>query len=524
MNSDAVMTNDQKWGTFLWSVGVICALALALNSYPMMHPGFDVWYHLATIDQPPPPGHQAYRHPFWYAVWHNIFEWTNITGTFERALIVHRTQFALSGLLMYWASRMALKVVFHDQPKNAVSISLISVCSVVIWFIMLGTVSMVPVLGVESTIQQAWILWYSINYQISLPFYFLGTSLLLDVITGQNSQKWRVLKGLASLTMLVLVTVVHAAEMVYFLYCTVLLGLVFLRGSKSLWVIATGMLLIGMLVLVTLQQSYRMPEIISLSLAGDFTELVRKLQHYGQTQIEGGINREKFGWNQLMSLSVILGLGVVVVAYRNKRILNFQAVLFLLLTSLIALAPLFRYSAAVASMISYEYIVNRYYYASYLFLMLPLFVAVVLNGKPSSRKNVIYVVAVAIPVLVLLVYSRSYDENHVLYRNAKSIVSSVKPEKVMFGLSLESKTLIETNLQRIDSEYKGKSIMLCTDIYTAHYLQHVYKNKNVLYDGGVNYDLLACQKKAAEQNKTVVIFPSAQIKKPNGELAIVPKQ
>lgn len=520
MSSDAVMTNDQKLGAFLWSVGVICALALALNSYPMMHPGYDMWHHLATIDEPPLPGHQAYRHPFWYAIWHNIFEWMNITGIFDRALIIHRTQFALSGLLMYWASRTAISVVFKDIQRNTISIPLISICSVVIWFIMLGTISMVPVLGIESTVQQAWILWYSINYQISLPIYFLATSLLLDVITGQNSKKWRVLKSLLSLILLVLVAVVHAAEMVYFLYCVVFFGLVFLRGGKSLVAILAGMILLGLIILIALKQSYRMPEIISLSLSGDFSELLSRLRHYGQTQIEGGVNRQMFGWNQMMSLSVILGFANVILAYRNKY-LNFPAVLFLFLTSLIAIAPLFRYSAALASMISYEYIVNRYYYASYLFLMLPLFFALALNDKIFLKKNLVYIFAIGILIIVNLLYSRNYDQNHALYKNAKSIASSIWPEKVMFGLSLESKSLIEKNLQAIESDYKNKSILLCTDIYTAHYLKHVYKNKNVLYDGSVNYDLQACQKQAVEQNKTAVVFPSAKIKKPNGELAIV---
>ena len=87
----------------------------------------------------------------------------------------------------------------------------------IIWLLMNGTASTARTGGLNSHFIQSWLVWYSINYQISLPLYFPSIGSLLYCLSETPKLIRRTTAAIYSVSCIVLATVVNAAEAAYFL-------------------------------------------------------------------------------------------------------------------------------------------------------------------------------------------------------------------------------------------------------------------------------------------------------------------
>ena len=86
----------------------------------------------------------------------------------------------------------------------------------------------------------------------------------------------------------------------------------------------------------------------------------------------------------------------------NKRI-----IVFLLGSLLFCLIPSFIITSGIASLISYPGIVNRYYFASYIFMLLPLFIFLVMDLIKTEAKPIGILFGTILVVLTIFMYSKS---------------------------------------------------------------------------------------------------------------------
>ena len=69
-------------------------VAFVLNSYPMMQPGFDMWWHMAMTEAPQLADPNAFppTRILWHHLWHIVLNFFEVEDFFARALVIHRVQ------------------------------------------------------------------------------------------------------------------------------------------------------------------------------------------------------------------------------------------------------------------------------------------------------------------------------------------------------------------------------------------------------------------------------------------------
>ena len=180
----------------------------------MMKVRFDIWQHIGNIDRLIFDPSVKITRTNWHAVWAFVLRTLGPSDVFTHATIVHRSQFVLNAIIIYHASKQIFSALFEKdhfaEEKNKNQwISSLALCSVLVWFTIVGTVS---------TFQQAWIMWYSVNYQITLSFLFLSIALIVNVICLEQTKKIYIAKLSIAFTFLILIYMFHAGELAYLIF------------------------------------------------------------------------------------------------------------------------------------------------------------------------------------------------------------------------------------------------------------------------------------------------------------------
>ena len=190
-----------------WSI-VVAGISFIMLSHPMMKLRFDIWQHIGNIDTLVLNPDAKIVRSAWHATWAFLFRTLDIDDVFVYAVTVHRIQFFLSCILIYYATRLLFSTLLPviELGKRRQWLSSLAMSSVLVWLTIIGTVS---------TFQQSWIMWYSVNYQITLPLLFLALCLFVNVISLVQSNTLKAIKLFTSLTLLIMVCLYHAAELAY---------------------------------------------------------------------------------------------------------------------------------------------------------------------------------------------------------------------------------------------------------------------------------------------------------------------
>jgi hypothetical protein len=439
----------------------------------------------------------------WHSTWAFVLRVLDVKDIFAYAVIIHRAQFVLNCVIIYVASRLLFSALLPTadimNSRSTASrkhwLSSLAISSVLVWLTVIGTVS---------TFQQAWIMWYSVNYQITLPILFLALALIVNGVTVSQSRKIVVMKLCGSLALLTLIYFYHAGELAYLVfYLPILLICFTTKRNYKKTLILMMLALIVMLVGVKFYSDI-VPGLIKLLKAGDWSQIKERINIDGLYNIQGG-NRYLANWNELYALSVFMVVPIALLVWTRRIHFNQRVFLFIALSLVFCFIPTFKYSAGIASLISYDGIVNRYYFASFVFMMLPIVAYSIVWNVKLLRHPTILVAIVMVLMGLVFSYSRSINHGGVYYQNVKSIRDSLYQDRVGLDMPAIEVESIGRQINAAEKKYGTDQIIFCANYDKSHIVRYIYRKENILFHRGhLLITLDQCRDYAKSKNKLAI--------------------
>ncbi len=482
---------------FLVSAGFI---SIAF-SFPMMRLRFDIWQHIDHINAYVlEPTAEVTGRAYWLKMWAHVFRFLHIDNIFTYAIIIHRVQFVLNCVAIYIAAKQIFSALLVFDEQEAVKnqwLSSLAFSSVIVWLTIIGTFSF---------FQQAWIMWYSVNYQITIAMLFLALGLSVNAIIVMQSTQLAITKALIAFVLMLGIYFFHAGELVYLLIYIFIGILCFGSQIKINWKYALfGAGFFGIVLYLLIQMySDHIPALITMIKNGEYTQILAAIQVKGKWNAVDGGNRFLANWNELYRLSVFAFIPIGIFAWLYPLQINKRVLCFIGSSLVFCFIPTFQYSAGLASIISYDGIVNRYYFASFIFLIIPLSSYFIIVNYKLIRYPIAVICLVFIAMLMTLFYSKQINNEGVYFKNVQSIVKSIKAKKIDAGVS--DAFIVSTGLQidAAETKFAINSFNYCGSFESLFIARYVYGKKNMLFDRLGNFSNTECEKHAKDFGKKVV--------------------
>ncbi|SFV63108.1 hypothetical protein MNB_SV-13-1738 [hydrothermal vent metagenome] len=416
----------------------ILTLSSVFFTHPFMVYPFDVYTHLDWIHIQNTTESSPIRQT-WHSIWSSIFHFLDIGNTeiLLRASIIHYTQSIIIFVLLFTSSLLIIKNVFKNLEKQMLYI--LAYWVTILWFSILSTSSV--------GYHQVWIIWYSVNYQITLPLTLLLLAIIVSLIFESMSLKKRIIYILLSITLSLLVLALHAMEYIYFLLYISVLFIIHLdkiwyfskkRPSLSFSLFIAIGLAFSFLIITVKSYSYRTSPLLEYLNYEKFPLLFTEISTRGE-RVLAHYNKASSTINELMILSLcIIIIFFLIMLYRNykhyPKLLNQRLMLFIFMASLFIFIPLNKYTAGLASLITYDTVSYRFYYSTLLYLILPLFIYYIL-AIYKIQKILFLNIIIIVVLLSTLFYSKTFSTHQNYYKNIRSIYHIFQKEKMQFNLN-----------------------------------------------------------------------------------------
>ena len=486
-----------------WSI-VIVGIVFIASSHPMMKLRFDIWQHIGNIDILVfDPAAKIVRSN-WHTTWAFFFRTLGVNDIFTYATIIHRVQFLLIGIIIYYAAKLLFSALLptielgdsNNKNNRKQWLSSLAISSVLVWFTVIGTVS---------TFQQAWIMWYSVNYQITLPLLFLALGLFVNAVSFAQSNNFIVIKIFSSLLLLALIYLYHAGELAYLVfYMPILLVCFCTKTNYKKTLILMAMIFIVVFVAAGFYTDIR-PGLIKLLLDGNYSKIKDEINIHGAWNTEGN-NRYLANWNELYALSVFMAAPIALLAWTKRNHVNQRVFLFIVLSLVFCFIPTFKYSAGLASLISYDGIVNRYYFASFVFVLVPLGLYLVAYHFKVLQHPAALVLSVLLLMGLVFTYSKLLNKGGVYYQNVNSIRNSLYQDRVGIDMPATEIASIGRQISAAQAQYGSDQVIYCADYDKSHVVRYIYRQKNILFHRGFTYTLDECRNYAKSLNKLPIVI------------------
>lgn len=465
-----------RYDFVFWSI-VIIGIVFIASSHPMMKSRFDIWQHVGNIDILVLNPDAKIVRSNWHATWAFLFRVLGINNIFTYAVIIHRVQFILNCIMIYYAAFLLFAALLptlgldNNKSNRKQWLSGLAISSLFVWLTAIGTVS---------TFQQAWIMWYSVNYQITLTLLFLALGLYVNASSLKQNNTLIVIKLMSSLLLLTFIYFYHAGELAYLVFYLPILLICFTTKKNYKKTLILIVMTLIVILIATKFYSDIVPELIKLLKEGDWIEINKKINTHGLYNIQGG-NRYLANWNELYTLSVFMAVPTILLAWTQRRHVNQRVLLFLVLSLAFCFIPTFKYSAGIASLISYEGIVNRYYFASFAFILVPLCLFLALRCFKFFRHPLFLIVSVLMLLGLILSYSKLLNNNGVFYQNVKSIKNSLYQDRVGVEFSKSEIDSIGIQIKAAYAQYRSDQFIFCANYDKAHIIYYVFREKNIQF-------------------------------------------
>jgi len=415
----------------------------------------------------------------WHYLWAEFFYFLDIDSTqiFLRAKIIHVIQTYISLFSIYYFSKVVIRNVF--KTLHDMTLKWLSFWSVIIWITIYATFS--------AAYHQVWLMWYSVNYQITLPLFWYMLGLTLVLLLEETSWKTRLFFALQIVLLSRFMLQVHSMEFLYYLMHIAVFGLVFIDKIYLLAKRYFYIVLPVILIIVYMVKHYQ-PEksqILNYLSRDKLPELYDKIMQQGLYLING-YNRAFSSVNELMVfIGIIGGLFLFYQLYLRfyKKIdahIDTRMLIYIVLTSLFVLIPLYQFSGGLFSMITKTMVVNRLYYSASLFVLLPIITYYMLL-KYNFRYTHIFILS---SLIFVTVFSRYTDVmHHNYYKNIQSIKNSFSERKVGFNLSSAQIEKIGEKLKYYKvNNLTGRPIRYYARADVAFVIKYIFHN-NIYWKG-----------------------------------------
>ena len=464
---------------------------------------FDIWQHIGNIDILVfDPAAKIVRSN-WHTTWAFFFRMLGINDIFTYATIIHRVQFLLIGIIIYYAAKLLFSALLPtielgDSNKNNRKqwLSSLALSSVLVWFTVIGTVS---------TFQQAWIMWYSVNYQITLPLLFLALGLFVNAVSFAQSNNLIVIKLFSSLLLLALIYLYHAGELAYLVfYMPIILVCFCTKTNYKKTLILMAIIFIVVFVAAGFYTDI-MPGLVTLLKDENYHVIINQINIRGAWNTEGN-NRYFANWNEMYTISVFVAAPVALLAWTKRNHVNQRVFLFIILSLAFCFIPTFKYSAGIASLISYDGIVNRYYFASFVFVLVPLSLYLVVCHFKFLQHPVALILIVLVFMGLVFSYSKLFNDGGVYYKNLMSIRNSLYQDRVGLDMPVSEIESIGRQIRVAETQYGADQIMFCANYDKSHIVRYIYRKNNILFDRNPLHTLDDCRDYAKSKNKLVIVI------------------
>ena len=223
LKDKSIFSNANNFFYFILAL----TLVAILFSNPFLKYPYDMFTHLQYIDKQNIAASMPEGREVWHYIWAQIFHILHIDRTeiFVRAYIIHYVQSISSFLMLFYFSKVIIRNLFTNI--SLISLNYLAYWSTLLWFTIFSTVS--------ENYHQVWILWYSINYQISLPLTLFMTGLTISFIFESSLDKTKLIQAVMIILLSYVVLRIHAMEFIYFLMFMSTLILVYIDKIILTW-------------------------------------------------------------------------------------------------------------------------------------------------------------------------------------------------------------------------------------------------------------------------------------------------
>jgi len=472
----------------LFYIVTLLGFITLLFSNPFLRYPYDMIFHLIVIDDiytQIPTGEieqvqlEKARY-LWHYLWAKLFFWLNIDSTqlLLRAKIIHIIQTSISLASIYYFSNVILRNIFKHIEN--IQLKWLSLWSVVIWITLFATFS--------AAYHQVWIMWYSVNYQITLPlfWYMLGLTLVLLLEQKQISWKIKVFFILQIIGFSRFILQVHSMEFMYYLMHIFILSLIFIDEvylllKKYFYIIIPIIILIIFIAKNYQPEKSAIFRYLSLEQA---PKLYDRIMESG-TILLNGYNRASASINEVMYF--ILFLGTIFIfyilwnIYKQQQInIHMRVLLFTIITSMFVLIPLYQFSGGLFGLITRTSVVHRLYYSSSLFVLIPVFFYAIFYKYKLRYLHI----AISSSLIVIILFSKYNDVlHHNYYKNILSIKNSFFEKKIGFNLNQNQINTIKKEIENYEkNNISNKKIRYYARADIAFVIKTLF-HKNVYWEG-----------------------------------------
>ena len=426
-------------------------------THPFLRFPYDMWDHLIVIGDPNLSEIHDSR-GIWHNIWRSVFSFFSIPPSeiLLRARIIHTTQALISFFAIFLFGKVAARNIFSEASK--LSVNYMAYWSTLIWFTIFATFS--------EHYHHIWIMWYSVNYQITLPLFWYITALTIIILFEEHSWKLKLFYLLQIIALSRFILQVHSMEYLYYLMYLSVLFIVYYRNILPLMKRYYYISIPAVLMILFFLHRYQADSspLFSYLKAHDFSTLYQQIISQGHLLISGA-NRAQAAVNEMMKVSLFFGflMMLMLIARRSRGEdpdVNIKMYLFIFITSLFVYIPLFTFSGGFASVLTKLEVVNRFYYSSSLFILVP--IAAYYLTTVIEKKEHIWVQNMAVIgiVVLTLMYSRHFSNSHNYSKNIHSLMQSFNEREVGFNLSQDQIRIIGRNLEKYKNNNTGNRELL----------------------------------------------------------------
>jgi hypothetical protein len=128
--------------------------------------------------------------------------------------------------------------------------------------------------------------------------------------------------------------------------------------------------------------------------------------------------------------------------------------MFLIIGSIFVLIPINQITAGIASLLTYQRLVHRFYYSSIIFMVIPIFSYLLLCILKKNKNLFFITLFTGIIILTTCYYSRfAIDTYQPFYKNIQSIKNAWKERKVGFNLSKDNIKFIGKEIEKYETKF-----------------------------------------------------------------------
>jgi len=371
----------------------------------------------------------------WHSMWANIFHIFEIDSMniLLRAKIIHVSQTFIALFSIYYFSHVIIRNIFKKMPF--VTLKYLSLWSVIVWLVIFSTFSV--------NYHLVWNIWYSLTYQVTLPLFWYIIALTLVLFLEETSKWKKIFFILQIFSIGFFILRAHSMELMYFFMYVGTFALIYIEKFYKLIkkYCCAFVLSLSIIIVIISKNFYDKTNFfyfISKAIEkNDPTYLYAIIMEYGQKVIEN-YNRSSHVINELSYY--IFYLALVSLTYflwkvwKQDILLNIRLFIFILITSLFIIIPIYTFPAGLFSLISRGDVVHRIHFSSSLFVLVPILTYYLVNQFTDKLRYVnLFILISLVSVFGYSWYSPNASHNYA--KNVVSLKNSFSKEKYNFHLS-----------------------------------------------------------------------------------------